>query len=109
MILLIDRLDQVFRTTDIWLMTSHGWLVLLDSSDSFGRARVTIYSMSFIEFRIGYSVPDSGNPFSSLADSYDIETTLATTVSEIDQAIEHIRTAMRATGGWPQSVEVHGP
>ncbi len=100
MVRLIDRLDSEFRTTPIWLLTSHHHLVLMDSPTyDGGDCLVSIRSIVGDEHFLSYRMPEHLCPFSRPA-------SVETTAVGLDQAIAFIRIAMKASGGWTDSPEL---
>jgi hypothetical protein len=100
MVRLIDRLDSEFRTTPIWLLTSHHHLVLMDSPTyDGGDWLVSIRSIVGDEHFLSYRMPEHLCPFSRPA-------SVETTAVGLDQAIAFIRIAMKASGGWTDSPEL---
>jgi len=101
MIRLIERLDVEFPTTDIWLLTSHQHLVLMDvSTYDAGDWLVTVQGVLGDEHFLSYRMPDAVSPFPR-------GTEVHTTAIGIDQAITFIRIAMRGSGGWINSTELN--
>lgn len=100
MIQLIDRLDAEFRTTAIWLLTSHHHLVLMDSPTyDGGDWLVFIRGIIGAEYRVSYRMPSDISPFPRATEVH-------TTAIGLDQAIAFIKIAMRKAGGWPDSTEL---
>jgi hypothetical protein len=100
MVGLIDRLDAGFPGTDIWLLTSHYHLVLMDAPTwDAGDWLVTVQGVRDDEYFMSYLMPRSLSPFPRPAEVH-------TTAKGIDQAMECIRTAMRESGGWITSTEL---
>jgi hypothetical protein len=101
MVRLIDRLDSEFAATNIWLLTSHHHLVLMDSPTyDGGEWLVSVRSIVGQEYFLSYRMPDQICPFPR-------NTSVETTAVGLDQAIAFIKIAMRASGGWPDSTEIH--
>jgi hypothetical protein len=100
MIELIDRLDSDFPSTDIWLLTSHYRLILMDSATYDGGTwLVTVQSILGDEYSLSYRMPDTLSPFPRGAEVH-------ATARGIDEALAFIRIAMRESGGWPTSREL---
>ena len=100
MIRLIDHLDAEFPVTDIWLLTSHNHLVLMDAPTyDGGEWLVTIQGILGAEHLLSYAMPARESAFSQPAEVH-------TSAMEIEQAIEFIKIAMRSSGGWPGSPEL---
>jgi hypothetical protein len=100
MIGLIDRLDVEFPSTDIWLLTSHQSLILMDASAyDAGDSLVTVQGVLGDEHYLSYRMPDEASPFPRMAEVH-------TSAIGIDQAIAFIRIAMRESGGWINSTEL---
>jgi hypothetical protein len=101
MIRLIDRLDVEFPTTDIWLLTSHYSLILMDvPTFDAGDWLVTVQGVFGDEHLLSYKMPDAVSPFPR-------GTEVHTTAIGIEQTIAFIRTAMRESGGWINSTELN--
>jgi hypothetical protein len=100
MIRLIDRLDSEFPTTDIWLLTSHYTLVLMDvPTYDEGEWLVSIQTILGDEHYLSYRMPQGVSPFPRATEVH-------TTAIGLDQAIAFIRIAMIASGGWGSSTEL---
>ena len=100
MIRLIDRLDAEFPTTDVWLLTSHYHLILMDAPTyDGGEWLVTIQGTMGEEHLLSYLLPARDSPFSRPSQVH-------TTAMGLDQAVEFIKIAMRSSGGWPGSPEL---
>jgi hypothetical protein len=100
MIRLIDRLDAEFPHTDIWLLTSHHHLVLMDASTwDAGDWLVTVQGVLGDEHYLSYRMPAAVSPCPR-------GTEVHTTAIGIDQAVAFIKMAMRESGGWINSSEL---
>jgi len=94
----IERLDAEFKETEIWLITSHDRLVLMDVPEyDQGDWHVTISALGE-EFSISYLLPeiDSPLPYSEVQ----------ATAHGLDAAFRYAVVAMANTGGWNQSQEL---
>jgi hypothetical protein len=101
MVGLIDRINEEFITTPIWLLTSHHHLVLMDSPDyDGGDWLVSVRSIVGQEYFLTYRMPDHICPFSR-------STSVETSALGLEQAIQYIRIAMKASGGWTDSPELY--
>jgi hypothetical protein len=101
MILLIDRLEIEFSETDIWLLTSHDRLVLMDSPTyDGGDWLVIVHSILGEEHNISYRMPHSVSPFPRGAEVH-------ATARGLVEAVAFVRIAMRESGGWPTSTELN--
>jgi hypothetical protein len=100
MVNLIDRLDSEFRTTIIWLLTSHHHLVLMDApAYDDGEWLVSIRSIVGQEHFLSYRMPAEICPFPRPA-------SVEVTALGLDQAIAFLRIAMKESGGWAGSTEL---
>ena len=100
MIQLIDRLDAGFPTTDVWLLTSHHHLILMDAPTyDGGDWLVTIQGCFSGDYWMSYLIPAHQSPFPRPSEVH-------TTAQGIDQAVEFIKIAMRESGGWKDSPEL---
>ena len=94
----IERLDAEFKEADIWLLTSHARLVLMDVPEyDQGNWHVTISALGE-EFFISYQLPemDSPLPYSEVHAA----------ALGLDAAFRYVVVAMANTGGWNQCQEI---
>ena len=100
MIRLIDRLEAEFPVTHVRLLTSHHSLILMDAPTYDGGAwLVTIRHISGEEHSLSYAMPARESPFPRPAEAH-------VSAIGIEQAVEFIKVAMRASGDWPGSPEL---
>ena len=101
MIRLIDRLNAEFPITDVWLLTSHTRLTLMNAPTyDAGEGPVTIEDIRGDEHLLLFKIPAPDSSPSSEP------TRTRTKAIGLEEAIRSIKTAMRASGGWKDSPEL---
>ena len=98
---LLKRLNDELPETTVWGLTSLDrlWLMSNPQYDG-GPCYVGIDSMCDTTFQVTYSPPDGELPIPN--------SEVVFRVVSIHDASEQIRFAMFLTGGWPQSLDLHG-
>jgi hypothetical protein len=93
----IDRLEAEFPHTDIWLLTSHDRLVLMDAVEyDSGDWLVSIEKVMITEFHFRYKMPDPPIPNAGVQ----------FIARGVDEAITRVKIAMRESGGWEGSPDL---
>jgi hypothetical protein len=92
MLQLLDALSEVFEQTQIWGVTSHARLVLLDDSGMPSGGHVTISSPGFTFYTIEYLLPIAKQPWQNAQVTGGVDT--------LEKAIDYVLIAMRESEGW---------
>ena len=93
----IDRLEAAFPETNIWLLTSHDRLVLMDSPEyDAGDWLVSIEKVNITEFHFRYKMPNPPIPHAGVQ----------FIARGVDEAIARVKIAIRESEGWTDSQDL---
>lgn len=97
MISLIDRIDAEFPETEIWVLTSHYRLVLMDVPQyDLGDWLVIVERILGFEYDFSYRLLNPPFPGARVHG----------VARELEEAVRLIKVAMRESGGWTASKEL---
>ena len=100
MIQLIDRIESEFRRTDVWLMTSHDRLVLMNKPACDGAPwHVMVASIIGQDHEICHRIPAAKSPYPNGA-------WVHANARNSDEAVQYLKIAMRESEGWPPGPEL---
>lgn len=99
MISLINEINRIFTTTQIWGLTSHDRLVLLTENRWDSRWHVIIENIGNNEYYFEYLIPDYKSPWEN--------GTIKGVASSIEEAIKYLGIAMRESEGWIGNPELN--
>jgi hypothetical protein len=97
MLSLIKHLQEWYRKTEVWGLTSHLNLSLMAKPDSNDYKYVHIEATGGGEYTIGYLIPPSEAPWPKAH--------VIGYAKDIPEALKYIAIATRRSGGWPDSTE----
>jgi hypothetical protein len=93
----IDRLEADFPRTEIWLLTSHDRLVLMDAPEyDAGDWLVTVEKVLITEFHFRYKMPKPPIPNAGVQ----------FIARGVDEAVTRLKIAMKESGGWSHSPDL---
>lgn len=95
---LLDLIDQNFKETKIWGMTSHDTLVLQAKDGWESGWFVAINNIGTKEYYFEYRIPEDKCPW-----PYAVVKGVAPTIMN---SIKYLAIAMKESGGWPDNKEV---
>ena len=94
----IDRIAAEFPRTDIWLLTSHDRLVLMDVPEyDAGDWLVTLEKVLITEFHFRYKIPCPPIPSAGVQ----------FIARGVDEAVARLKIAMKESGGWSGSPDLN--
>jgi hypothetical protein len=99
MISLINEINKIFVTTQIWGLTSHDRLVLLTENKWDSRWHIIIENIGNNEYYFEYLIPDYKSPWKN--------GTTKGVASSIEEAIKYLGIAMRESEGWVGNSELN--
>jgi hypothetical protein len=98
MLQLIDWINQQFRVSNIWALTSLNRLVLLNENNWQSRWYVIIYNWSGSYFAFEYLLPLSKQPWP--------DAMVRGETNSFDEATKYLLISMDESGGWNENEEL---
>ena len=102
MLQLLEAMNNLFKQTQLWGVTSHARLILVNANDTSSNWYVTVSSVGsgagYAFYRIDYLLPLAKRPWQYAQVTGEVDT--------LAQAINHVLIAMRESEGWVGNEEL---
>jgi hypothetical protein len=98
MLAFLEMINTTFPETQLWGLTSHDRLVLLNNDDAYSNWWVIISCMGQKEIYFEYLVPAEKAPWPGA--------TVRGTAGSLAEAKKYLLIAMKESGGWPNNREL---
>ena len=98
MLRLIEMINETFKTTVLYGLTSHARLVLLNADDSRSNWFVTISSGGLKDYYFQYQMTQTKQPWENAS--------VHGHAIDLEQAKKHLLIAMAESGGWAANEEL---
>jgi hypothetical protein len=98
MVSLITYINEYFKDTTLWGLTSHASLILKSESTYEGSSYVCISCYNGIEFNIDYLIPEEDQPWPHAR--------ISGVANGLECAFEYVLLAMKNSKGWEDCAEL---